>query len=165
MGGIQFQFAGSGQRPTTLITYAGVLKLIMALPGINAREMRTKFADVLQKYFAGDASLVLEMMDNAESTSGVHSLARESLGGAGVYVKDQKRKRIEEDPEERKYRLLRLAAEIERLAAEADQLKANNTEKQLHNIETAHRMYSTMCNGDTIDEPALAKFKENILNV
>ena len=45
----ELKFKGVGQKESTLITFQGVLKLIMALPGINAREMRTKFATVLQE--------------------------------------------------------------------------------------------------------------------
>lgn len=79
-GSHEYKFKGRGQKETTLITYQGVLKLIMALPGINAREIRTKFADVIQRYFAGDPSLVAELMENNQSTAGLNALAREDTG-------------------------------------------------------------------------------------
>ena len=79
-GGHNLQFKGPGQKETTLITYEGVFKLIMALPGINAREMRTKFATVLQRYFAGDASLVPELIANNASDAPLNALAREDAG-------------------------------------------------------------------------------------
>lgn len=50
----------------------------MALPGINAREMRTKFSDVLTRYFAGDPSLVGEIHSNYVSESPINQFARAS---------------------------------------------------------------------------------------
>lgn len=78
------KFSGRGQQNTTLLTFKGVLKLIMALPGVNAREMRTKFASVLQRYFAGDPTLVSELIENNASDAGVNQLAREDAGVAQV---------------------------------------------------------------------------------
>jgi hypothetical protein len=43
--------SGPGQKSTTLITFQGTLKLIMALPGINARDIRTKFVTSLLHRF------------------------------------------------------------------------------------------------------------------
>lgn len=76
----EYNFNGKGERKTTLITFQGALKLIMALPGINARDLRTKFADVLQRYFAGDPSLVSELIDNNQSAAPINSVARDDLG-------------------------------------------------------------------------------------
>jgi hypothetical protein len=86
---VNLQFKGPGQKTTNLITYTGVIKLIMALPGDNAKLLRTKFADVLLKYFAGDESLVQEIERNRESTNPINVMAREELaatGGAAVAI-------------------------------------------------------------------------------
>ena len=77
---VAFQFKGRGQQETTLITFKGVLKLVMHLPGVNARAMRDKFADILQRYFGGDPTLVKELAENYASEDPVHGFARESAG-------------------------------------------------------------------------------------
>ena len=46
---------------------------------MNAREMRTKFASVLQRYFAGDVTLIDDIADNYVSPEPVNELARETL--------------------------------------------------------------------------------------
>jgi hypothetical protein len=105
--GGNLQFKGPGQKETTLITFQGALKLIMALPGVNAREIRTKFASVLQRYFAGDPSLVSELIDNNQSNGSIQQVAREDAGVSQValptpcqvledgYTIFKKRRRIE----------------------------------------------------------------------
>lgn len=164
IGGSNFKFEGQGQRTTALITYKGVLKLIMALPGINAREMRTKFADVLQKYFAGDASLVLEMMDNAESTAGINSLARETLDNPGVYLNDQKRKRIEEDPEELKLRLKKMQLDMDMDFAERMlKLQTDMTDiknKKLQDLGERYTTYVRLFNDGVADDKTKLLFKD-----
>lgn len=90
------QFKGPAQKNSTLITYQGVLKLIMALPGINAREIRTKFADIIQRYFAGDPSLVGELVENNMSTAPINQLAREDLGNVPMLtMEDVENKAVE----------------------------------------------------------------------
>lgn len=83
------QFKGPGQKETTLITFKGVLKLIMALPGVNAREMRDKFVDVLRRYFAGDPTLVSELVENNASDAPINQFAREDAGVAQVITEEQ----------------------------------------------------------------------------
>jgi hypothetical protein len=46
-----------------------------------AKSLRTKFTDILKRYFAGDKSLIREIEANAESTSPIPKLARAALGG------------------------------------------------------------------------------------
>ena len=55
------------------------LELIMVLPGKMAKEMRVKFADIIKRYLAGDASLVKEVQANAASSHPIAQMARESL--------------------------------------------------------------------------------------
>lgn len=54
----------------------------MALPGVNARDIRTKFASVLQRFFAGDPGLVGEIFDNNQSSAPIHQVARDDLAAA-----------------------------------------------------------------------------------
>lgn len=79
-GSVISKFSGRGQQDTTLITFKGVLKLVMHLPGVNARAMRDKFADILQRYFGGDPTLVAELADNYASENQINSFAREDGG-------------------------------------------------------------------------------------
>ena len=51
---------GFGNGRTKLVTFNDALELIMVLPGKMAKEMRVKFADIIKRYLAGDASLVKE---------------------------------------------------------------------------------------------------------
>jgi hypothetical protein len=88
-GSVLGKFFGRGQQITTLLTFKGVLKLIMALPGVNAREMREKFVDVLRRYFAGDPSLVSELVENNASGAPINQFAREDAGVAQVVSEEQ----------------------------------------------------------------------------
>ena len=81
-GSILTKFFGRGQQDTTLLTFKGVIKLVMNLPGVNAKLMREKFVDILQRYFAGDPTLVAELRDNYQSENPVNAMARESAGVA-----------------------------------------------------------------------------------
>lgn len=93
---VMSKFFGRGQVETTLITFKGVLKLVMQLPGVNAREMRDKFANVLQRYFAGDPALVAELADNNASDAPINVLAREDAGVPQI-ISEERIKQIYDD--------------------------------------------------------------------
>ena len=96
-----FQFPGRGQSEQPVITFPGALKLIMFLPGEAAKQHRASMVTILQKYFAGDPSLLKEVEANAASGSVISQLARASLAAGGPAVvddgEDRKRKRELED--------------------------------------------------------------------
>ena len=99
-----FKFPGRGQQEQAVITCFGTLKLIMKLPGEAAKQHRTSMVTILQKYFAGDPSLLTEVEANAASDSVISRLARASLAtGASLTASvvddglDRKRKRELED--------------------------------------------------------------------
>ena len=96
-----FQFPGRGQSEQPVITFPGALKLIMFLPGEAAKQHRASMVTILQKYFAGDPSLLKEVEANAASGSVISQLARASLASGGPVVvddgEDRKRKRELED--------------------------------------------------------------------
>lgn len=52
----------------------------MILPGKTAKEVRQQFASVIQRYMAGDLTLVEDIQANGQSTAPVAQMARESLG-------------------------------------------------------------------------------------
>lgn len=76
---VTFKFKGRGQQNTTLITFQGVLKLVMALPGENAKAIRVQFCQLLHRYFAGDVTLVGEILQNAEAPGEINQMAQETL--------------------------------------------------------------------------------------
>ena len=74
------QFFGPGQTEVDVITFQGALKLIMAVPGENARALRTQFAELLQRFFAGDPTLVSDLAQNLANDDEAHRFAREDAG-------------------------------------------------------------------------------------
>ena len=61
------------------MSFNDALELIMVLPGKMAKAMRVKFADIIKRHLAGDASLVAEIEANAASVDPVAQMARASL--------------------------------------------------------------------------------------
>lgn len=72
------QFKGKGQKSIRVISLKGVIRLVMENLGGNAASIRSKFLDVLQKYFAGEPALVAEIAANYHSDAGINVLAREA---------------------------------------------------------------------------------------
>ena len=70
---------GKGNLSTKLLYFRDAIQLVMVLPGDFAKETRLKFADMIERYFAGDASLHSEIEANATSSNPVCEMARESL--------------------------------------------------------------------------------------
>ena len=73
----EHKFNGQGQKTVRLITYSAAMKLIMILPGVNATEIRTKFSEILRRYFAGDPTLVFDIIDNNMSNNDINQAARD----------------------------------------------------------------------------------------
>ena len=71
-----FKFNGRGQAENRLITYEGAINFIMVAPGVNPA-IRTKFADVLKRYFAGDPTLIWEIAENNQSNADINQAARD----------------------------------------------------------------------------------------
>ena len=83
-----FKFAGQGQQIQEVITLKGALKLIEWIPGENAKAYRSSVAEILARYFAGDASMHGELEANAASTSPINVLAREEVGSKRIRDED-----------------------------------------------------------------------------
>lgn len=62
-----------------LVSYRNAVKVMMLLPGENAKKNREKFAQILQQYFAGDHRLKEKLDKNKESLRLFHVLARNSF--------------------------------------------------------------------------------------
>jgi hypothetical protein len=78
------KFKGHGQQNTMVLTYTGVIRMLMLLGGKNVALIRAKFADVIQKYLAGDLSLMAEIEANLASTSSVNESARAAMNDPPV---------------------------------------------------------------------------------
>jgi len=83
----------------------GVLKLIFVLPGDCALEKRLQAVDIMQRYFAGDLSLIEEIEANAKSDNHIAQMFRASMGSGGAVVENEedrskKRQRFLEDLED-----------------------------------------------------------------
>jgi hypothetical protein len=69
-----------GGHPTKLISFHDAIELVMVLPGKRAKRVKAQFANIIHRYLAGDKTLISEINTNAESSSGIAELARESAG-------------------------------------------------------------------------------------
>jgi hypothetical protein len=108
-----FHFPGQGQSEQPVITFGGALKLIMFLPGEAAKTYRGIMSDILRRYYAGDASLMDEVITNNKSDSPVNEMARASLLADG----GEDGGRIEDDAESRKRK--REAVELFKMEVDA----------------------------------------------
>lgn len=65
----------------------------MSLKGKEAQKTKLQFVDIIQRYIAGDLTLIGEIQSNAQSASSVAQMARESLGIAAEADASLKRRR------------------------------------------------------------------------
>lgn len=72
-------FPGRGNGRTKLVSFQHAIELAMVLPGKIAKETRAQFAGIIQRYLAGDHSLIAEIQSNAASSAPIAELARESI--------------------------------------------------------------------------------------
>jgi hypothetical protein len=80
-----------------VLTFTGLMKLIMALPGTTAKLMRTQIATIIKRYFAGDASLIAEIEQNEASSSPLAEAARESMEDVPVVEDGSAKEALGED--------------------------------------------------------------------
>lgn len=75
-----FKFPGQGQTMTPVITIEGAMKLIMMLPGKQAKAMRVQAADILTRYVMGNDSLITEIQHNKKigPMAACHKLAKKA---------------------------------------------------------------------------------------
>jgi hypothetical protein len=90
-----------GAALTKLVSFKHAIDLVMVLPGKVAKEVRTQFSNIIERYMAGDESLKDEIDANARSTSPVAQMARASVQSDGEEERDRKRRRLTEDAQYR----------------------------------------------------------------
>lgn len=74
---------GKGNGHCKLVTFENAIELLMALPGEGAKEYRSKFAEVIKRYLAGDKTLVEEINANAKSNAPINQMARDACSSEG----------------------------------------------------------------------------------
>jgi len=147
---VERSFPGRGNGRTKLITFQDAIELVMVLPGKVARETRAQFAGIIQRYMAGDETLIAEIQSNAESTAPIAELARVSLDEPTEYQLTHKRKLDQIQLEER-------MIEIELKRAEAHA-------KNLANLAAHSALYTDLCPNQIMDERGRVLLKDCILN-
>jgi hypothetical protein len=138
-----FQFPGRGQSEQPVIQFQGAIKLLMWLPGENAKKFRGKAADILTRYYAGDRSLLVDISANAESQGAINQAARAALQPT-----------IVNDEHTRK----RNALELEMLEADLHTKRVNTQARLME-------MYAALCPGNQLDDRTRLHFKDTIVNL
>lgn len=136
------------------MTFDDSIQLIMVLPGRVAKETRAQFAAIINRYLAGDHTLISEIQANAASSSPVAQMARESLGI--VTDEDLLRKRRREDVEHvaaQQQRVLTFMDAMERLDPDwkKDTRLVMQTKDHLKNITLGQQ--SALTNADRGGDP------------
>ena len=161
---------GSGNSRTKLVSFKHALELVMVLPGRIAKETRTKFAGIIQRYMAGDESLVREVQSNAQSDAPIQQMARASLAAEAAPamavepVQDaqalSRKRRIEELEIEK----MELAITISRRESEL-QYNISRREAELDYATKITSTYRDLCQDTVMDTRARLMFKDYYLNL
>ena len=121
-----YKFTGRGQLQQPVISFPGALKLMMFLPGSNAKKNRGAMVKILHRFYAGDKSLLTEIEANAMSDSPVAQMARASLPAADDNKAALTRKRQLLEIEDLELNNLEKRARIESMTI------ANKTAAEMH---------------------------------
>lgn len=129
----------------------------MVLPGKVAKQTRTQFVGIIQRYMAGDMSLVLEVEANAQSTGPIQQMARASL------VADA----VPEASDELYLPYKRKLAELEvaKRETEVQATKIANRAAELEHLTKIKDSYRELCEDTVMDERARLILKDNFLNM
>jgi hypothetical protein len=144
-------FPGKGNTNIKLVSFQDAIELIMVLPGKVAKETRTKFADIIRRYLAGDSSLVPEIEANAQSDSPIAQMARAADAVNVDQMALSRKRKLEE------LQIAELEIQIQ-------------TKKQEYAIKTQEYViksavqYRELCQDTVMDERARLIFKDYFLN-
>ena len=154
----QFRFPGPGNpTPVPVITFKGVLKLVMLVSGQKAALYRSAMVKILQKYYAGDSSLLEEVETNAQSAGPIQQMARASLVAEAVPVEDEA---LSLPFKKRKMEL-----EMARMEAEVKAKQTTNRAAELELLQACTTSYRELCEDRVMDERARLILKDNFLNM
>jgi hypothetical protein len=114
----------------------------MVLPGKIAKETRAQFAGIIQRYLAGDHSLIAEIQSNAASSAPIAELARESILPQVAAPAE-----IAADLEESKKRKALFELEVRERLCKVKDSEISNVTAEIANV-TAFANAMTMLNPD-----------------
>ena len=153
----QYRFAGPGNpSPVPVITFKGVLKLIMLVSGQRAALYRSAMVNILQRYYAGDGSLVEEVEANAQSAGPVQQMARVSLAAEA----EQR-----EDALELPFKKRRMELAMAREEGEVKARQIANRVAEREHLSHVVSNYRALCLDKEMDERARLILKDNVLNM
>ena len=154
-----FKFPGKGNKPEPVITFKGVLKLVMLISGQKAALYRSAMVNILQRYYAGDGSLLEEVQANAQSDAPIQQMARASLAAEAAQA-------MAVDPAPDAQALSR-KRRIEELEIEKMQLDItiSRREAELDYATKITSTYRDLCQDTVMDTRARLMFKDYYLNL
>jgi hypothetical protein len=155
------------------VSFNDALELIMVLPGKMAKEMRTKFADIIKRYLAGDASLIKEAQANAASSHPIAQMARASLAADnGISAKDRalesRKRKIELDIMdsqacfENERRKLQIKNEKLELDTKESQARFEDKRRRLQIKNERLDLIKSLSPNGAIDDQVRMAFKDSI---
>ena len=155
-----FKFQGQGQTEQPVITFKGALKLVMWIGGENAKKYRSAMVNILQRYYAGDSSLLQEVEANAQSAGPVQQMARASLVAEAVPV-------AVEDVSDWTLSCRKRKMELEMASMEADieAKKIANRGAEHEHLVKITSSYKELCDDKAMDERARLILKDSFLNM
>jgi hypothetical protein len=152
-----FKFSGQGQTEQPVISFKGALKLVMWLGGENSKNYRSAMVKILQKYYAGDSSLLEEVQANAQSAGPIQQMARASLVAEAVPVEDEALSLP--------FKKRRMELEMARMEAEVKAKQTTNRAAELELLQACTTSYRELCEDRVMDERARLILKDNFLNM
>jgi hypothetical protein len=137
---------------------------------------------ILQKYYAGDSSLLEEVEANAQSAGPIQQMARASLVAEAVPVEDEalslpfKKRRMELEMARMEAEVLTLqassrAAELANITTERENEAKRMTaiaaerDSMREHVKDITRNYTELCENTVMDERARLILKDNLLNM
>lgn len=166
----QFRFPGPGNPiPADVITFKGALKLAMMIGGENAKKYRSAMVSILQRYYAGDGSLLEEVEANAQSAGPVQQMARASLVAEAVPVAVEEDLALPCKKRRMELEMARMEADIEakRIANRAAELAniASERDSAREHMARITTNYRELCEDKVMDERARLILKDGFLNM
>ena len=148
-------FPGKGNANIKLVSFKDALELVMVLPGKVAKETRSRFASIIERYMAGDRSLVKEVEANAQSDAPIAQMARASLAAerASEPVVDSHVLMHKRKLEELEIENMQLDLTIKRRGAELEYAEKITTN------------YKALCQDTSMDSRAALILKDFYLNM
>jgi hypothetical protein len=143
-----YQFPGRGQSAQSVITFPGAIRLSMFLPGENAKRHRSATAKILERYFAGDKSLIAEIEANAVSMQPVAKMARKSINKSDSSYN---------------------ALDLRKRQLEIDNMELENQKKRMDNVQHFQVVMMGLRNDQNLDTRTRLKLedmtKNNIMQI